>query len=152
MLITHVLTSAVKSSVQVTQGDIWPPSPNSWKTHCAISQVLLTAIYLFILPSFLSLFFISLEVHLGVAVGFVCRLVCLTLSAVMLADVWHLELNDYRMIVKGWGAFSDGGLSPQPCRLSHISSWGGGELGERRERGLAESTCRTCPEAHLSTS
>lgn len=89
---------------------------------------------------------------MGVAVGFVCRLVCLALSAVMLADVWHLELNDYRMIVKGWGAFSDGGLSPQPCRLSHISSWGRGEVGERRERGLAESTCRTCPEAHLSTS
>lgn len=54
----------------------------------------------------------------------------------MPADVRHSELNDYRMIVKGFrGAFSDGGLSPQPCRLSHVSSWGGGGGWELRGEG-----------------
>lgn len=52
-----------------------------------------------------------------------CLSSCLSASsAVMPVDVWHSELNDYRMIVKSWGAFSDGDLSPQPCRLSHIGS------------------------------
>lgn len=119
---------------------------NSWKTHCPISQMLLTVIHLFILPCFFSLFLFFLgSMRLMQLVLFVVFSLCLVSHHVC----WRMALG-----VK-WLSYDCKGLrgflmetcllSPVGYPTSAISSWGRGEgwrVGERREWGLPESTCR----------
>lgn len=155
--------------VQLSLGSKWPkvafdpPKPRRQKnplSHTPNTSDSYLFIHSVILP-FPCVFFYTLgSAQQAFAVGFVCRLVCLTLSAAMPADVRHSELNDYRMIVKGVrGLFlmeaclhSPVGYPTSPAGVEGEGGSWEGRGGKGRGRGLAESTCRTCPEAHLSTS
>lgn len=80
-------------------------------------------------------------------------ILCLSASsAVIRVDMRHSKLNDYRMIVKDWGGFLMETCLLRPVGNTTSASPAGvkgrvGGQGERRERSLPESTCRTCPRA-----
>lgn len=132
-------------------------------SHCPISKAFLTGIHLFILHSFQLFVFLLSWKRAILALQFLLWVV-LFIRLISCHACWHVALRvkwlscDY----KGWRGFLMETCLPNTVGYptAAVSSWGyrGGfgvsGCGESAEgeRGLPESTCRTCPQAHLSTS